>query len=41
MSEKYNKCKNKLEEIYDNIAGAKVGSKILWYEEEEKHQNFF
>ena len=41
MLEKYNKCKNKLEEIYDNIAGVKVGSKILWYEEEEKSSKFF
>ena len=29
MSEEYNKCKNKFEEIYDNIAGVKVESKIL------------
>ena len=37
MLEKYNKCKNNLEEIYDNIAeGVKVRSKILWYKEGEK-----
>ena len=37
MLEEYNKCKNNLEEIYDNIAeGAKVRSKISWYEEGEK-----
>ena len=37
MLEKYNKCRNKLEEIYDNIAeGVQVRSKITWYEEGEK-----
>ena len=34
MLEKYKKCKNKLEEIYDNIAkGVKVRSETSWYEE--------
>ena len=33
----YNKCKNKLEEIYGNMGeGVKVRSKISWYEEGEK-----
>ena len=41
MLEEYNICKNKLEEIYDNIAGVKVRSKITWYEEGEKSSNFF
>ena len=37
MLEECNKCKNKLEEIYDNIAeGIKVRSKTLWYEERQK-----
>ena len=37
MLEECNKCKNKLEEIYDNILeGVKVRSKILMYEEGEK-----
>ena len=41
MLDGFNKCKNKLEEIYDNIVeGVKkkniVRSKILWYEEGEK-----
>ena len=37
MLEEYNKCKNKLEEIYDNILeGVKVRSKILINEEGEK-----
>ena len=37
MLQEYNKCKNKLEEIYDNILeGVKVRSKILMYEEGEK-----
>ena len=37
MLEEYNKWKNKLEEIYDNIAeGVKVRSKISWYKEGEK-----
>ena len=38
MLEKYNKCKNKLEEIYDKIAGGvTVRSKFLWCEKEENH----
>ena len=42
MLEESNKCKNKLEEIYDNIAeGAKVRSKISWYEDGEKSSKFF
>ena len=42
MLEEYNKCKNKPEELYDNIAeGVKVRSKITWYEEGENHQIFF
>ena len=42
MSEESNKCKNKLEGIYGNIAeGAKVKSKFSWYEDGEKSSNFF
>ena len=42
MLKEYNKCKIKLEEIYDNIAeGVKVRSKVLWYEKGEKSSNFF
>ena len=42
MLEEYNKCKNKLEEIYDNILeGVKVRSKILINEEGEKWSKFF
>ena len=42
MLEKYNKCINKLEEIYGNIAdGVNVRSKISWYEEGEKLSIFF
>ena len=38
MLEKCNKWKNKLEEIYDNIAGGvTVRSKFLWYEKEKNH----
>ena len=37
MLQEYNKCKNKLEKTYGNIAEVvKVGSTILWCEEEEK-----
>ena len=37
MLEECNEYKNKLEEIYDNIAeGVWVRSKISWYEEGEK-----
>ena len=36
MFEGFHKCKNKLEKIYDNMAGVKIRSKILWYEEGEK-----
>ena len=37
MLEEFDKYKNKLEEIYDNIAaGVNVRRKILWYEEGEK-----
>ena len=40
--EKYNICKAKLEEIYDNIAeGIKVRTKTQWYEEGEKSSKFF
>ena len=39
--EKHNKCKNKLEKMYDNTSGVKVRSKILWYEEEQKIIRFF
>ena len=40
--EEYNKCKNKLEKIYDNIAeGVKLRSKIWWYEEGEKTSKYF
>ena len=42
MLEEYNKYKNKLEEIYDNIAeSVKVRSKISWYEEGGKSSNLF
>ena len=42
MLEEYNKCKNELEEIYDNIAqGVKVRSKISWYEEGGKSSKCF
>ena len=42
MLDEYNKCTNKLEEIYNNIAeGVKVRSKIKWYEEGEKSSTFF
>ena len=42
MLEEYHKCKNILEEIYDNIAeGAKVRSKISCYEEREKSSKLF
>ena len=42
MLEEYNKCKNNLEEIYDNMAeGVKVRSKITWYEEGEKSSKIF
>ena len=42
MLDESNKCKNKFEEIYDNIAeGAKVRSKISWYEDGEKSSKFF
>ena len=37
--EKYKKCKNKLEEIYDNIAkDVKVRIETSWY---KNHQKFF
>ena len=37
MLEKYNKCKNKLEEIYDNIAGGvTVGEKSYFFLNLEK-----
>ena len=39
--EEYNKCKNKLESIYDNIVeGIKVRSEISWYKEGEKSSKF-
>ena len=41
MLEEYNICKNKLEEIHDNIAeGVKVRSKIKCFEEGEKSSKF-
>ena len=41
MLDEYNKCKNKLEEVYDDIAeGVKVRSKISWYEQGKNYQNF-
>ena len=41
MLDEYNKCKNKLEEVYDDIAeGVKVRSKTSWYEEGKNYQNF-
>ena len=40
--EEYNKCKNNLDGIYDNIAeGDKVRSKVLRYEEGEKSSKHF
>ena len=42
MLEEYNKCKNKLGEIYYNITeGVKVRTEISWYEEGEKSSNLF
>ena len=42
MLEEYDKCKNKLDEIYDNIAEpVKVRSEISWYEEQEKSSNSY
>ena len=42
MLDEYKKCKNKLEEINENLAeGFKVRSKISWYEEGEKSSKFF
>ena len=41
MLEEFDKHKNKLEEIYDNIAaGVNVRRKILWYEGGEKWSIF-
>ena len=38
----YNKCKQDLEEIYDNIAeGMDIRSRSQWYEEGEKSSKFF
>ena len=40
MLEEYDKCKNKLDEIYDNIAEpVKVRSEISWYEYEEQEKS--
>ena len=40
--EEYNKCKNNLDGIYDNIAeGNEVRSKVLRYEEGEKSSKHF
>ena len=42
MLEEYNKRKNKIEEIYGNIAeGFKIRSKISWYQEGEKSSKIF
>ena len=42
MLEEYNKCKNKLGEIYYNITeGVKVRTEISWYEKGEKSSNLF
>ena len=42
MVEEYIKCKNKLEEIFNNIAkDVKQRRKMLWYEEREKGSKFF
>ena len=42
MLEEYNKCKNKLEEIYEIIAeGVESISRISWYEGGEKSSKFF
>ena len=42
MLEKYNKYKNKLEEIYDNIAeDVKVRIKLHGMKREKNYQNFF
>ena len=40
MLEEYNKCKNKLEEIYDKIAES-VGVKLHCMKREKNHQIFF
>ena len=42
MLEEYSKCKNKREDIYDNIAeGIKVRSKSSWHKKGEKSSIFF
>ena len=39
---RYDKCKQDLEEIYDNIAeGTCIRSSCKWYEESEKSSKFF
>ena len=39
--DEYDKTKNKLEKIYDNIAGVKIRSQCSWYQYGEKSTKFF